>query len=243
MLEQLPNLDVVVVPIGGGLIAGVATALKAHDPGVRVVGVQPEGAAHAKPSLERGEIHRLADVDTVAEGIADARLLEKTFAVARERVDDVVSVSDVELSAAVALLAERAKVIAEAAGAAPVAALLSGTVAVDGDIVAAIVSGGNVNVTEHAELTRIGLMDLGRYARVGLELADWPAGIGAVTRAIEDGGAELDEFRRARRTHEDTPNRTPVRLCIEGSGREHLRTVIAALEGTDGIAVTGHSLD
>ena len=114
LLEQLSDLDTVVVSIGGGgLISGIATALKAHDPDIRVVGVQPEGAAHAKPSLEKGEIHRLSTVDTVAEGIADARLLERTFAVVRERVDDVVAVSDDELSAAVALTAERAKVVAE----------------------------------------------------------------------------------------------------------------------------------
>ncbi|MCO8255516.1 pyridoxal-phosphate dependent enzyme [Haladaptatus sp. AB618] len=137
LLEEYPELDTVLVSIGGGgLISGIATVLKAHDPDIRVVGVQPEGAFHAKPSLERDEIHELPDVDTVAEGIADTRLLEKTFAVVRERVDDVVSVTDREMSVAVTLLAERAKTVAETAGAAPLAALCSGAVDVADEHVA-----------------------------------------------------------------------------------------------------------
>ncbi|EMA53440.1 threonine ammonia-lyase [Halococcus salifodinae] len=229
--EQFPDLDTVLVAIGGGgLISGIATALKAHDPEIRVIGVQPEGAAHAKPSLERGEIHRLSTVDTVAEGIADARLLEKTFAVVRERVDDVVSVSDDELSAAVALIAERAKIVVEAAGAAPVAALLADEIDVEDESVAALLSGGNVNPSEHAELVRTGLMERSRYATVRLEIHNWPADIAAVVDAIEEHGAELDELARARRTHEDKPNRTPVELAVAGSGRDHLEAVVGRLD-------------
>lgn len=243
LLEQFSDLDAVLISIGGGgLISGIATALKAHDPEIRVIGVQPEGAAHAKPSLERGKIHELPGVDTVAEGIADTRMLEKTFAVVRERVDDVVSVSDIELSVAVTLLAERSKVIAETAGAAPIAALLSEKTNVNGDDVAAVVSGGNVNITEHTELTRTGLMELGRYAELRLEVSDWPTGIGAVTQTIEAQGAELDALRRARQTHEDNPNRTPIQLCVEGNGRDHLKSVLAALDEPDGFTVVEHSL-
>lgn len=241
--EQFPDLDTVFVSVGGGgLISGIATALKAHDPDIRVIGVQPEGAAHAKPSLEKGKIHQLSTVDTVAEGIADARLLEKTFAIIRERVDDVVTVSDDELSAAVALVAERAKVIAEAAGVAPIAAVLADEVDVEGESVAAVVSGGNINPNEHAELVRTGLMKRGRYVDVRLELRNWPADISAVVEAVEEHGAELNELTRARRTHEDTPNRIPVELAIAGSGREHLESVIETLEDIDGSTVRYCSL-
>ena len=243
LIEQFPDLDTALVSVGGGgLISGIATVLKAHDPDIRVIGVQPEGAAHAKPSLERGEIHRLSTVDTVAEGIADARLLEKTFAVVRERVDDVVSVSDDELSAAVALTAERAKVVAEAAGVAPVAALLSDDFDVEGETVAAVVSGGNVGLREHAGLVRSGLMERGRYATVRLELRDWPAGVGAVIEAVEDHGAELDELSRVRRDRGDRPNRTPVELAVAGSGRDHLETVVESLDGIGGATVRECSL-
>ncbi|WP_254546677.1 threonine ammonia-lyase [Halomarina pelagica] len=242
--EQVPGLDTVLVSIGGGgLISGIATALKARDPDVRVVGVQPEGAAHAKPSLDRGEIHVRSEVDTVAEGIADARLLERTFAVIRERVDDVVAVRDADLAVATAMLAERAKTVAEAAGAAPVAALLSGAVDVEGERVAAVVSGGNANLTDHAELARMGLAELGRYAEARLELAGWPTVLGDVTRTVEDRGAELDALERARPGAGDDPNRTPVRIGVEGSGPAHLGDVLDALDDLDGCAVVGHGSD
>lgn len=243
LLEQLPDLDTVIVSIGGGgLVSGIATALKAHDPDIRIVGVQPKGAAHAKPSLENGEIHRLSTVDTVAEGIADARLLEKTFAVVREHVDDIVSVSDDELSAAVALTAERAKIVAEAAGVAPIAALLADDLDVENETVAAVVSGGNVDLSEHAELVRSGLLERGRYATIHLELRNWPAGVGAVIDTIEECGAELDELARVRRDREDRPNRTPVELAVAGSGRNHLESVVETLNGIDGAAVRECSL-
>ncbi|WP_433627202.1 threonine ammonia-lyase [Halomicrococcus sp. NG-SE-24] len=244
LLEQYPELDTVLVSIGGGgLISGIATVLEARDPDVRVVGVQPEGASHAKPSLERGEIHELSDVDTVAEGIADTRLLEKTFAVVREHVDDVVSVSDREMSVAVTLLAERAKTVAETAGAAPLAALLSGTVDVDDEHVAVVVSGGNVNLSEHGELTRTGRMELGRYAEVRLAIADWPTGVETLTATVERHGAELDVLERARRTATDDPNRTPVTVGVAGSGPEHLSDVLNALDERNGISVAEDTLD
>ena len=157
LLDQWPDLDTVIVPIGGGgLISGIATAAKASREDMQVIGVQPDGAAHAKPSLENGEIHELADVDTIADGIADTRLLEKTFAVIRERVDDVVVVSDAEIEMAMALLAERSKVVAEPAGATPIAALLSEAFDADGRSVAAVISGGNVDLADFGDMIRNG---------------------------------------------------------------------------------------
>ncbi|WP_137286548.1 threonine ammonia-lyase [Halorussus salinisoli] len=243
LVEQYPELDTAVVAIGGGgLVSGIATVLKARDSDTRVVGVQPEGAAHAKPSLERGEIHELSGVDTVAEGIADTRLLEKTFAVVRERVDDVVSVSDRETSAAVALLAERAKTVAEAAGAAPLAAVLSGAVDVEDEHVGVVVSGGNVNLTEHAELAQAGLSELGRYVEVRLAVADWPGDLAAVTEVFETHGVEVERLERARRTATDDPNRTPITAAVAGSGPDHLAEVLAALDALDGVAVVDDDL-
>ncbi|WP_266082092.1 threonine ammonia-lyase [Haladaptatus caseinilyticus] len=243
LIEQYPTLDTVVVSIGGGgLISGIATVLKQHDPSIRVIGVQPAGAYHAKPSLKRDEIRELSEIDTVAEGIADTRLLEKTFTVIREYVDDVVSVSDLEMSVALTLLAERAKTVVETAGAAPVAALLSDAVDVRGEHVAAVVSGGNVNLTEHGELTRTGLMHLGRYAEVEIAVDNWPTGVSAVTTTTESQGAELDVLERTRRTAQDDPNRTPIRVGIEGSGTEHLQSVIDALDSLDELSVTSHTL-
>ncbi|NHN49476.1 threonine ammonia-lyase [Halostella sp. JP-L12] len=244
LLEQFPELDTALVAIGGGgLIAGIATVLKAHDPEVRVVGVQPEGALHAKPSLAEDRIRELPDVDTVAEGIADTRLLERTFAVLRERVDAVVGVTDREMAVAVALLAERAKTVAEPAGAAPVAAALSGAVNVEGESVACVVSGGNVNLTDHAELSRVGLLALDRYVEARLALTDWPSALGDVADAVASRGGELDAVERVGPSAGDHPNRTPVSIGVEGSGPDHLSAVLDALDALDGVSVVSSALD
>jgi threonine dehydratase len=243
-LREQFDPDTVLVAIGGGgLVSGVATALKAHDPATRLVGVQPEGAAHAKPSLDRDRIHRLDEVDTVAEGVADARLLERTFAVMRERVDDVVAVSDTALAVATTLLAERSKTVVEAAGAAPVAALVSGAVDVADERVACVLSGGNTNLTEHAALTRTGLMALDRYVEARLALRGWPTSVADVTETVADRGAELDVLERARPTASDDPNRTPIRVGLEGSGSTHLADVLSALDSRPTVSVVEHSLD
>lgn len=145
LLEQYPEIDTVLVAIGGGgLISGIGTVLKSDDPDIRVIGVQPEGAAHAKPSLDRNEIYELDDVDTIAEGIADTRMLDTTFATARQVVDDVVSVTDRQIAVVVTLLAERANIVVESAGAAPLAAAISDTTPLEPDNqnVAVVISGG-----------------------------------------------------------------------------------------------------
>lgn len=236
--DQYPELDTVLVAIGGGgLIAGIATALTAHDPEVRVLGVQPAGAAHAKSSLDRGEIHRLDDVDTIADGIADLRMLPRTFAVASERVDDVVTVPDDALTTAVTLLAERAKTVAEPAGAAPVAALLSDAVDVTDEHVACVVSGGNVDLTEFGALTSAGLERTGRRVNARLALADWPAALSSLTDVARDTGATLADVRREDRTAVDHPNRVPVRVTLEGSDAAHLASVLDTLDEHDAMTV------
>ncbi len=240
--EQYPELDTVLVAIGGGgLISGIATALRADDPDVRVIGVQPEEAAHAGRSLEDDEIYERESVDTVADGIADTRLLETTFETMRGRVDDVVTVSDGEIAAAVALLAERAKTVAEAAGAAPLAALLSGAVdPVDGHV-GVIVSGGNVDLTDHAGLVRTGLIELGRYGTPRIAVDDPTRRLCAITERLADHGADLDEIRRCRPTA-DRPNRRPLELRIESSGPDHLRGAIDAVDSIEGVTVLDEGL-
>jgi threonine dehydratase len=214
----------------------------AADRDVRVVGVQPEGAAHAKSSLDAGEIRPLDDVDTVAEGIADTRMLETTFAIASEVVDEVVTVSDREIAAAVTLLAERAKLVAEGAGAAPLAAALSDRLDLTGADPAVVVSGGNVNLTDHADLARNGLFELGRYAEARLALANWPAAVESVIDRVTAEGAELDALERATRTAADRPNRTPVTVGIEGRGADHLEDVLNAVDELDGVSVVERSV-
>lgn len=188
-------------------------------------------------------IHELADVDTVAEGIADTRLFETTAANVREVVDDVVSVSDREIATAVTLLAERAKTVVEGAGAAPLAAALSDAVDVTDEHVAVVISGGNVNLTEHAELTRTGLHELGRYTEARLAVDGWPTAVSDVVETVEAEGAELDVLERARRGSGlgtgavDNPNRVPVTVGLEGSGPDHLAGVLDAIAELDAVDV------
>lgn len=156
-VDAIPDVDTVIVPVGGGgLASGVATAVTARVPGARIVGVETEGTAHAAEAMARGEVVVRDEIDTIAEGIAAGQTEPLTLAHLRARVDRVVSVTDADATAAMAVLAERAKTVAEPAGALPVAAILSGAVDVAGETVVSVVSGGNVDLETFAESIRSG---------------------------------------------------------------------------------------
>ena len=154
ILEQAPDVATILVPVGGGgLLAGVAAAVKFSKPGVRVVGVEPSGAAAMKASLDAGEPVTLPKTESVADGLMPVRPGDLTFAHAREYVDEVITVDDVEIVDAVMWLFTKAKIVAEPSGAATVAAALGGKVASTGPVVA-IVSGGNISLERLEELRR-----------------------------------------------------------------------------------------
>jgi threonine ammonia-lyase medium form len=156
LVEQVPDVDTVIVPVGGGgLIAGVAAAVKTLVPDARVIGVEPEGAAGMTESLRRGEPVRLDRLDTIADGLAAPFAGRRNYHHVRQLVDDMVLVTDAEIAAAVPVLVERCKVVPEPAGAASVAALLCGKITpAPGSKTVAIVSGGNVDRARLAELLR-----------------------------------------------------------------------------------------
>jgi threonine dehydratase len=154
ILEQLPDVDVVVVPVGGGgLIGGIATAIKRLRPSVRIYGVEPHGAAAMRSSLDSGHAVRLQTVNTIADGLAAPMAGERTYEVVRRDVDDVVLVSDDEIVSAVRSLLTRTKLVAEPAGAAAVAAILTRKVPTrSGETVLAVISGGNVDLPRLREM-------------------------------------------------------------------------------------------
>ena len=156
LVEQIPDLDTVIVPVGGGgLIAGVSAAVKALKPNARVIGVEPEGAPGMTESLRRGEPVRLDHLDTIADGLAAPFAGRRNYFHVRELVDDMVLVTDAEIAAAIPVLMERCKIVPEPAGAAAVAALLCGKVKpAPGSTTVAIVSGGNVDRARLADLLR-----------------------------------------------------------------------------------------
>ncbi|MDZ7702489.1 MAG: threonine/serine dehydratase [Halobacteriales archaeon] len=158
LVQQAPAADVAVVPIGGGgLASGVGVALA--ETATRVVAVETEGTAHAARAMADGEVHVVDEIDTIAEGIAAGQTEPYTLAHLRAHVDEVVSVTDADARAAMALLAERAKVVAEPAGALPVAALLSGAIDAADESVVAVVSGGNVDLEAFCRFVRAGAGD------------------------------------------------------------------------------------
>jgi threonine dehydratase len=236
LVEDVPDVDTVLVAVGGGgLISGVATAVAAHVPSARVVGVQTEGCAHMAAAMARGEPYEREGVDTVAEGIGASRTEELTLRHVRERVDEVVTVTDGETCEAMALLAERAKLVTEPAGAVAVAALLSDAVDVDvaGETVAVPVCGANVDLTTFAEHTRAGLARLGRYGTLRVAVPDWPASLSALADAVSTAGGSVDELARAPPAPDVPPNRTAVSVSVEGSGPDHLARVADAVDALD----------
>jgi len=175
MLSDLPDADALVVPIGGGgLIAGIAIAARALRPNIKIIGVQAAGAAGCRASLDAGEISTLPSITTIADGIAVKRPGALTFPVIQRLVDDVVLVNDEAIIGAVLLLMERSKMLVEGAGAAGVAALLSGAIKLEGHKVLVPLSGGNIDINLVGRFIEHGLATAGRYFVIHTRLTDRP---------------------------------------------------------------------
>ena len=174
LFDDVPDVDVLVVPVGGGgLISGCATAAKASGPAIRVVGVEPEAGDDTRRSLAAGERVRVDVPRTIADGLRRARPGELTFEVNRRLVDEVVTVTDVDILEAMAFLFDRLKLVTEPSGAVGVAALLTRAVAASGATVGVVISGGNVGVARFAELLGRRLRSRSSSARRG-DARRWP---------------------------------------------------------------------
>ena len=193
ILNQLPEADVVVVPIGGGgLIGGIAYTIKQLKPNCRVYGVQAQGAPSMEHSVNDGVIETLDYVNTIADGIAVKTPGSLTFDLCREYVDGIVTVSDDEISLAILTLLEQQKLIAEGAGAVPVAAVMNGKIPnINGKNVVCVVSGGNIDVTILSRVIERGLKMGGRTADIVIALSDKPGQLSGVSQIIADQGANV----------------------------------------------------
>ncbi|NIB99720.1 threonine ammonia-lyase [Halobacterium sp. R2-5] len=239
IVDDLPELDTVVVPIGGGgLISGVATAVKAHDPDVRVVGVQAEGASTVASSLRKGQPQAVDSVDTIADGIAVRRVGEKTFLVIRERVDEVVTVSDDEIATALMLLLERGKTLVEGAGATPLAALLEGKfVYEDDEVIVPALCGGNIDLNLLTTVIMRGLVDQGRYVKVRTVLKDRPGALNDLLDVVADARANIYAIQHDRTNRDIAMNATEVELDLETRGPEHVDALLDRIRD-EGFEVT-----
>ncbi|MFB6120098.1 MAG: threonine ammonia-lyase [Halobacteriaceae archaeon] len=232
IVEDLPDVDTVVVPIGGGgLIAGVATAVKAHRPEIRVVGVQAEGASSVAPSLEKGTRIVRDHVDTIADGIATRTVGEQTFEVIEDRVDEVVTVSDSEIAIAVMRLLERGKTLAEGAGAVPLAALLESRFDyAPGETVVPVLSGGNIDLNLLTTVLVRGLVETGRYLRIRTVLQDRPGALEDLLDVLSAERANIYAIQHDRTSRKIGLEAAEVELDLETRGPEHVDRLIASLE-------------
>lgn len=193
ILEQLPDIDAVVVPIGGGgLIAGVAYTIKQINPNCKVYGVQAAGAPSMEHSINDGNIETLDKVQTIADGIAVKTPGDLTFELTQKYVDGIFTVSDDEIALAILTLMEQQKLVSEGAGAVPVAAVMNGKIPdIDGKKVCCLVSGGNIDVTILSRVIERGLKMGGRTANIKIALSDKPGQLSGVSAVIAEQGANV----------------------------------------------------
>jgi threonine dehydratase len=231
IIEQVPDVDVVVVPVGGGgLISGTAVALKSLRPKVRVVGVESAAAPSAFASREAGRVVQIETSDTIADGIATKRVGDLTFAHIERWVDDLVVVTEEEIAAAILFLLEREKTVAEGAGAASCAALLTGRASVTAEQTSVIVlSGGNIDVNMVARVIERGLVADGRLVHLRVRLHDRPGSLASLTTAVAQLGANVLEVNHRRAYTDMSVGDVEVLIDLETRGREHARQIMDAL--------------
>lgn len=230
IIEQMKDVDAVVVPIGGGgLISGVAFAIKTLRPDIKVYGVQAEGAPSMKKAIESNERICLDKVCTIADGISVKEPGALTFEMVKEYVDDIVTVSDNEIAAAILALLEKQKMVAEGAGAVAVAAVMFHKLPVDGKKVCCVVSGGNIDVNFLNRVITRGLAKSGRLVSVTLDLPDTPGALSGVVNVIAELGGNILSV-----THERTTTSTQVNGCLlhiemETRNKDHIEAIKSGL--------------
>lgn len=230
LLQQLPDMDAVVVPVGGGgLISGVAFALKSLNPNIKVYGVQACGAPSMQQSIEHHQVECLNSVSTIADGIAVKEPGEHTFEYCQKYVDKIVTVNDDEISTAILTLIESQKLIAEGAGAVSLAAVLFGKVPVEGKKVVCLISGGNIDVTILSRVIKRGLLTSGRSCQLTVELLDKPGQLETVARIIAGQGGNVVSVHHERANEGSDVNGCFLRLRLETRNYEHIQDIRKAL--------------
>ncbi len=230
ILEQMPDVQAVVVPIGGGgLISGVAFAIKTLRPDVKVFGVQSSGAPSMAASLKEGKLCHLNDVSTIADGIAVKEPGVNTFEMCNRYVDEVVTVSDDEIAAAILALIEKQKIVAEGAGAVGVAAAMFGKLPIEGLKTVCLVSGGNIDVNTLSRVITRGLNKSGRNYTLIVDLADKPGQLSGVGNVIGERGGNIISVTHERINTSSAINGCTIRIELETRDKEHINQIREAL--------------
>lgn len=230
LLEQVPTLDAVVVPVGGGgLIAGIALAIKELRPDVKVYGVEAALVPSMKRALEQGGPVLVEPVKSIADGIGARRAGERTFELVRRYVDEIALVSEEEIAEAILTLLEDEKTVAEGAGAVALAALLEDRLPVRGKRVVVLVSGGNIDVNILSRIIDRGLVKSGRSMRFEVLISDSPGTLAKLLTAVADTGANVLSVQHDRIGSRTDVGKIAVELVLETRGFEHIAAIDAAL--------------
>lgn len=231
LAEQISDLDAVLVPIGGGgLISGIAYTIKTMNPHVKVYGVQAKGAPSMKNAVVNGQVEELAAVSTIADGIAVKKPGNLTYQLCRQYVDEIVTVSDDEISAAILALMEKHKLVTEGAGAVAVAAAMFGKVDLKGKKAVCILSGGNIDVTILSRVISRGLIMSGRNCQLMIELVDKPGQLKNVAQIIAELGGNVTSVRHERANEGSDVNGCYLRIVLETRNFEHIQQIRKALK-------------
>jgi threonine dehydratase len=230
LLEQAPDLDAVLVPVGGGgLIGGIALALKQNGFSGRVIGVQAERVSSMRAALDAGHPVSLPSATTIADGIAVRRVGDRTLPLVRQYVDAIVTASEAEIARAILLLLENEKTVVEGAAATPLAALLNRPLGLNGQTVVLVLSGGNVDVNVIARVIEKGLVQEGRLVRLSLIISDRPGALARVSTLVADQGANIQEIVHTRGFSRAEIGESEITLTLETYGPRHIAEVHAAL--------------
>lgn len=230
IIEALPDVQNIIVPIGGGgLISGVACAIKNLNPKIKVYGVQASGAPSMLNSVHDHKIETLSNVSTIADGIAVKEPGENTFKYVNQYVDDIVTVTDDEISTAILTLIEQHKLISEGAGAVPVASALFNKLPIKGQKTVCLVSGGNIDVTILSRVIKRGLMRSGRTCSLNIELLDKPGQLKKVSQIIADLGGNVISIHHERASEGSDINGCFLRIVLETRNYDHIKQIKDAL--------------
>lgn len=233
ILQQVPDIEAIVAPIGGGgLIAGVACAVKETNPHVRVIGVQPARLPSMKVAIAEGHPVTLSPAATIADGIAVRRAGEKTLPLVQKYVDDIVTVDEEEIANAVLLLLEREKTLAEGAGAAAIAALINHKAQLSGKKVAVLVCGGNIDVSLLSRIMERGLVKDGRLVRLRVHLPDYPGALHRLTGILAQHRANIVETSYDRAYYGVNLGDTAIDITMETRGPDHIAELLSALSAS-----------
>ncbi|MGE5215944.1 MAG: threonine ammonia-lyase [Chloroflexota bacterium] len=228
--DQNPDLDAVIVPVGGGgLIAGVALALKTLKPEIRVIGVQAEAVPSMKAALAAGAPTELPPATTIADGIAVRRVGATPFELVKSYVDEIVTVSESEIANAVLLLLEIEKTVAEGAAAVPLAALVNKKVILADKNVGLVLSGGNIDMNLISRIIESGLILDGRLGRFAIVISDRPGSLARLAQRVADLGANILQISQTRGFGEMAIGETEVELTLETAGKEHIERIYQTL--------------